>query len=358
MSRTTPPIFPPVIYDYSTADGEDPEAVNTIRIGSPLTTNQWKRMGYAANWLLGNGGPLVWWGPLYGTLAPSSAATLVGYCWPRTNNVNRLWAFDIGWSGADSCIVTFGFASALGGALTVTLTGEVTDNNDNRRRVFLYKEAATPTTGGEQVSLTVTHHADSPATGIRVNGGTYSELPRAELPANGGVEIDSLEINQPVMSTGNDSSANALVYHMRNARAAANASRRQAIFHWNGFTAITTTSFVNLFAIDPAAQTRLLETGSNAQYVQWTVYAKVSGTTPSAEVRVTSGIYGSSTITVTSTTTIWATSKAIYAETDDLSQTANVRGGIGSRSNLTFEARRVAGTSLTIYAIAVGEEET
>lgn len=319
---------------------------------------QWYQLATAANWIAGCGGALACHGFQYTSIAAGSSSTRRFWLWPRSLHESWLWSVEL---RAEYDIDAVDGYEGANGTITVTPGGDAYDftlPSDTPKRFWFVQDPSSISEG--EATITVAVDADSPSS-VYINTVVISMLRRGFLSiASGstGTYVSSCDKGQPIYEDTDFTDKFSAQSVWETVLDAKTGSRRQSIFHWSdpaGVT-VTTTAFPgtsNIFAIDPAIQTRnMADGGGTTRNVKWNVYAKMNAA-GSAEVRVTMTTGATSTITVTSTTATWHTAASFAIETDDLSASDTIRGA--SRDVARFEARRVSGTSVEVYAISVGE---
>ncbi len=331
---------------------EGSDALNQIRAALPVAGHgQWNAMAIADNWLHGVGGQIACFGPGNAEIAAASTETYHAYAWPRAQHGTWLWA------------VQFVASSSSGAHGTVTLSPgsdvfEWSVGTTKPETVFFTHDPSSIADGGISIAV----HVDTLSAGsVSVRTISVCELPRAFLPttsASVGVHETSCIADQPIYANTDVDDKFSAQAVWEQVRDASTLCRRQKMFDWfnpAGVTATVTTfsGTSNIFHIDPAIQNRLLGT-LTARNTSWSVYALVTGGGAVGEVRVTMASGATSTITVTNTTAAWATPATFAIDTDELSETGWIRDGV--RDTATFEARKTAGTSITVYGISVGED--
>jgi hypothetical protein len=330
---------------------EEDDERSQIRAALPVQGyGQWHAMAGADNWLHGVGGTIATLGPGYSSISASNTATFHAYAWPRAQHGTWLWAVEL-------------VASAGGANGTVTLTPgsdvfEWSVASTKPETVFFTHDPSSIADGGISIAV----HVDTNSAGsVTVQTIGVYELPRAFLPTTAssvGVHETSCIADQPIHENTSTADKFSIQAVWEQVRDASTLCRRQKMFDWfnpGGVTATVSTfsGTSNVFHVDPAIQNRLLGT-LTARDASFTTYALVTGGGAIGEVRVTMASGATATITVTNTTAAWATPTTFAIDTDELSETGWVRDGV--RDTATFEIRKTAGTSITVYGISVGED--
>jgi len=327
---------------------------NSIRAAHRvLGPGQWQEMAKAANWLAGVGGSLGSLGATGAAISAGSSQTWKLYCWPRSQHTTWFWSVQLkalGISGGHGTVTL----NPGGTTFDFTLEG-------NRARNFGWTHVPSSVAAGE-VSIQISVNAASPHSVMMMTVGVY-ELPRYALPSTGGtagVLADSCGAGQVIYqntTTADKYSVQGVYEQIRDAK---DNCRRQALFNWYSPAGYTTASltYVNLFRIPPAVQTRHLTNGETVRAVTVAINGLVTGGTPGdtgGELLVTAATGDTLTFTYDGATSsaTWATG-SIDVETDDFSQSNLIRGG--TRDTLTFQLRRTnSSSSFTVYGVSVGE---
>lgn len=328
--------------------------LDRIRAALPVMGHgQWYEMAQAVNWLGGVGGAIACAGVNSSLITAGNSALSLFYVWPRSQHSTWLWVVELKASLTD------------GARGTVTLEPggdefEFSLTNDQAQRFHFLQDPSSVAEG--EASVEVAANADSPSS-VRVQAITVSEVKRRFLsPTSGevGVYASSCEKGNAIYentTTLDKYSAQGVWEQVRDAKGNARRQMLLNVYDPDGIT-ITTTAFPgssNVFAIDPAVQCRNTTAGgSTTRNCEWNVMASQNGG-GSSEVRLTMTTGAVSTITVTSTSATWHTAHNFAIETDDLSVSNTIRGG--TRDSVRVEARRISGTSVTVYGVAIGEDQ-
>lgn len=334
-----------------------PGASNTIRAATVVKgSGQWREMADASLWLFSKGSQAVVAGPgLYQFDESDTEVEYRFYVWPSAKAVSRIWFVSLfapteGVTGTiespDGSIVEF----SIGASMLV-------------QTVRVPEVVASAAAGEVIITITI-----ATGTNMQVVGINAHELPRkvltqvdtAYVPA-----VQTCDSGQPIYDEDDTDSLsiNGVTHSLQYAVIE---GRRAKLFDWrnNAGVVITATSFPgssNIFSFNPAVLARgLYDPAHDAAFadrtVAWAVRAKVSGSTPSGEVKVTSnaGSGNTSTLTFTSTSLVWMTGTFKIKAEDPTTNATD--GGLGTgRDELLFVARKTAGTSITINGIAVAE---
>jgi hypothetical protein len=343
------PTIPPRVIDPDT---------NSVRAAYQIAgRSTWVPRAQAVSFLLGKGGSLVIGGPYNGTIAAGSALAFHFYYWPRKQNQFQLWTIGICTSSTAGASGTVEIPSG-----TEVGSWQIDDNTDSHQpQPFTFQRTvASPTSSPSEITINVTNDSTSD-TSILVTGICGYELPRYELntfTASSMPDEQSCYAKAPIYAENADEkSVNGVAVSAFNAL---DEARRSVLFSWaHPFGVVVTAAAFpgtsNVFLLDPSIVARHLYNGTNTASVAVAVFAKMVGSTPAGDVKITAQSGGTVTLHFTSTSATWVTG-TLTVETEDLTRLAT-DGGLrgGSRETLKIEARKTAGTNITIYGICIGE---
>jgi hypothetical protein len=341
------PWIPPLLHERNSSGA----IANSARIGTPpIGAAQWADIARAQNWLLVGGSmQLACWGPTtYVGVEAANSETIRAYCWPRPQCFARLWTFVMKGAGA------FGTIETADGEHSYAT------NPDESATVIQIPELVTDTTPtGEEISVVV--NVDASSNVVKIQSVVCTEIPLKRAAKSGdasglGVHESSLDkwkqIGELDASTTEQRSVGGVMRVAAQNWESQHALRRK-LFDWQLLTGVSTSSstFANLFRVNPSCQARHVVFGETSRPCRWAVYASASAS--AGEVRLTSSIDGSTnTISVTSTTPAWVqSSTAFNCATDNTSATGWIRG---SRETCQIDVRATSG-NLVIYNVAIGE---
>ncbi len=274
--------------------------VEGVLSGEPVTGPDWAGLGSLANWCLGHGGMLVPWAHVEQTVNSGATGSFRFYIAPKTQAVERIWAFHIRAS------------STVGTTVTITLdsgddvTGYPVVDSDRTRRSAIYVRerlsAKTNAVGDYQIDI------DAVGGNIVVESIACYEQTRAFLDADAtdyGTDINSLRTRQPIFDVVGDSAGSVLEAY-KNLDC-----RRAGFFSWareaSNPVAITSGTFADFWPLYPQCFGAIPTRGDTTTTITCAVLARVNSGT--AEVRYTPQQSGGSaqTASITSTTYAWVT---------------------------------------------------
>lgn len=311
-----------------------------IKIGQPVTAEQWGAMGSLANYLNGHGGMLIPWCAIGHEVSSGGSGTFHFYVAPKDRAVQRVWCLHVTTNTAGAtATITCGSASAVTVRPETSAVGRTVP-------VIVRESLAAKTSTAGDVSVTVSASGGA----VLVESlACYEQTRRvlAEDTTDYGVELESLRPRLPIYDGTNESVAGVIdAYKNLDAR-------RAGLFAWSTPTGsaiqITGGSYVDLFPLSPPCLGAITATGTTSTTVRCAAYAKVDSGT--GQVRFTADQEGGNVVlSITSTTFAWVV--------DDLDINAeDLTVADGRRNNvwegLTIEANDNTATTLEIAALAV-----
>lgn len=338
----------------------------TVRNATPVRGGtQWYEWAKAQVWLAGRGSQLISIGPYTGDMGSSS--TWYCYAFPHVQILNWLWIVSLART-SDGAHVYGHFVGAGGTNLGSWVLDSAVERNTPQHFYFIESFS----TMSDEWDFTFEINTDSTSHAVDLVGVNCSELPMHSITEFGSAPTALVEPNTCVNG--------APIYEPASGRKSAHGllrngsvlsgglgmireARRCMLFSWAHPVGVdfTTTSFVDLFTIDPAVLARHLFNGTLTGTVRVVVGAATDGGDLTGEVRFTAVSGDTETVSIASgmsSTLEWFTGN-LSVDTEHLSRNAT-DGGIrdGDRDLITV-AGRVTGTTtlLRVYSIFILEAE-
>lgn len=347
--------------------------INTeqVRATRPVLASSLRAGAEAANWVVGKGRAVAVDGPRIVANSEAGISKKFRY-WVHGNEYATDYQLQITMSGQS---VATGGPTPIYGNLVLPIGGtSYPFAVDGTPSTFVLRipRSYPPSAASEEVSFELdvdlasvggstgqflfVHHVhifESYQIRVGAPGGSYA-----------GVDYFSLDPKSPIYDGAPDTSIAGLSGNIDSAQQFFH--RRGSLFTWTSYftdqaladPTTTSTSYVDLFALNPALQSFLTSSGQTFRDALVNIYARVdngSGGTGVANVRFTMTNGSSTVFTVSSLTSIWHTERVLAVEVDDPSRWV-VDGGIrgGTRDLMRCEIKvNAGGYRLWIAGISV-----
>lgn len=325
-------------------------SLDTTRIESPspLSGEDWTKLGGLANWCNGHGGMLIPWCAIGRTLT-SASATFHFYVGPKSRAVQRVWHVSLTATEGTTADIkpgggateTVALIASGGGASSTTGGGALTQSYR-----FVESLSAKTNTAGD-TTLTVTTSGGKTA---YISGCSMYEETRGDLDLDTtdyGVDLASTHARQPIADFANRSTCGvANAYKNLDAR-------RAGIFHWSTLTTdpldVTQVGYTDLFPLYPPALGAVAGTGTTSTTFTVAAYAKVDSGT--GKIKFISTNNGSSVeVDVTGTSFGWVTG-TLTIDAEDLSIADGRRGN--AWETIQIQGKKNTANTLSVAALSV-----
>lgn len=320
-----------------------PELEDKIRVGQPVSADQWATLGGLSNWIHGHGSMLIPWSAIGYRFASSVTRTLRFYVAPKIATVERVWCIH---AKALQAGVTLTITAGTAAAVTVPLATTRSD----RDGPFVIREplSAKSSTAAE---LTVSFSATGGAAGNTVlieSIACYEQTRKilARDTTDYGVDLSTIRPRQPIADFANQSASGVMdAYDALDAR-------RTGFFYWstatNDAVEITSGSLVDLFDLYPNVVPARTTVSATSVGLTVAVYCRSVG--GDGELSVSTIEVGD--VQTATITTSWAwVAVTVDALSEDLSDAAGLPGGV--REAVNVQARVTTATSVEIAGVSI-----
>lgn len=336
-----------------------------VRTAQPVIGRPHAATGSAINWLMGRGHQLAVSGPKL--FYAGTAATFSFWVWP--DDVHRDYTWWIGLSGRDGLYRPKTFSGTItladigSGAQTVSFT---TPPDGSVQMVQIQQVAPAASNTPLELQCTIDPNGSTAPVDaedveyLLVHGIHIQEAPQVFMDGKG-VATSTLEARQPIFwdfGAPPDKSITTLVESSRYAHE--NYARRGELFTWFdpfGSWSTTSTSYVDVFPVRPAVQTRLIDLGQTRGTAKVRVCARVSGGEGAVRLTMTNG--ANVFWAVTNTLNQWLAERNVLVECDDPDRwptDGGIRGG--TRDEIRLEAFAPSGGTIHVVGLSMAETPT